>query len=120
MVTVNLTPINTFLTNPGIGWQQKASLTPILSETVYYPERANISWKRLNPADGIYDWTALENEMHQAEQAGKQIAFRIYNMQGESFGGHHVPDWVLAKGGRITDFGSPDYNNCVFQQEWSE
>src|SRR5690606_9583200 len=76
-VTYNPATLNTYLTNPGIGWQDKFG-DFLLPETVVYPERANISWKVLNPGDGTYNWNALDSRMNSAAAQGKQISFRIY------------------------------------------
>ena len=116
-VTINPTAVNTYLTNPGIGWQDKFG-DFLLPETVVYPERANISWLILNPSEGSYNWSALDSRMNSAAAQGKQISFRVYTMQGEDFGGHHVPQWVLNKGATLSA-GEPVYANCVYQTEWS-
>ncbi len=107
--------------NPGMGWQYPGGTFPITepAETVAYGSRADISWKLLNPAEGVYDWSALDSQLKKAISQGKQFSFRVYTMRGESFGGHQVPQWVLNKGAVIVD-GEPDYSNCVYQEEWGK
>ena len=109
-----------YLTNPGIGWQSdRVNLVSsgFLPETVGYVRR-NISWKKLNPDDGQYNWQLLDTFIASARQNGEDISFRIYTMIGDSFGGEEVPQWVLSKGAVILPSGEPDYSNCVYQQEW--
>jgi hypothetical protein len=113
------TALNTYLTNPGIGWQADAGSSHVLSETVTYVPRSDISWNILNPSSGVYNWTVLDNYLLQAISAQKQISFRVYTMRGEGWGGHQVPQWVLNNGAVILSDGSPDYSNCTYQNEWA-
>ena len=83
-----------------------------------YSNRQEISWNILNPADGLYDWTALDRQLSSAVSADKLYSFRVYTMAGESFGGHKVPAWVLDRGAKILPSSEPDYSNCVYQEEW--
>jgi hypothetical protein len=107
-----------YIANPGMGWQRDNSpYSDVFPETVAYT-RSGIRWKDLNPAEGIYDWSPLDDRIHQAKAAGKQFSFRVFTMAGEIYGGHEVPGWVLDKGAVILSSGEPDYTNCVYQDEW--
>lgn len=109
-----------YLTNPGIGWQHFPGIgDQLLPETVTYPDRADISWKVLNPAENVYDWKNLDDKIQAAKNNGQQIGIRIYTMRGESFGGHQVPTWALDKGITLIK-GAPDYNNCTYQDLWAK
>ena len=136
IVSINKTPIPSnsqwidihpeanpeYLANPSIGWQFDSGDTQgssVLPETVSYV-RKEISWKKLNPEEGIYNWQLLDMYIKSAKQNGKDISFRIYTMIGETFGGPEVPQWVLEKGAVILSVGEPDYSNCIYQQEWGE
>ena len=116
-------PESGYLANPGMGWQQSSTDDDqLLPETVSYIQRSQISWRVLNPADGVFNWQILDNFINQAAAQGKQASFRVYTMRGERFGGHQLPQYVLDNGARLTkgkDKG-PDYANCVYQQEWGE
>lgn len=110
-----------YLPNPGIGWQRNHGMDePYLPETVMYPQRSDISWKVLNPADGVYNWQVLDGFIEEAREQGKMLSFRIYTMIGEVYGGHQVPEWVIDDGATITEEGSPDYANCVYQDHWGD
>ena len=118
--TVYPTPLDDYLPNPGIGWQNVTGNQPyLLPETVYYPTRQDISWQVLNPNVGVYDWSVLDNLIQQADAAGKLFSFRVYTMQGESYGGHHVPQWVVNRDSSVIQNRQPNYANCTYQLFWS-
>lgn len=117
LITVSPLVDNTYLTNPGIGWQSDGNSMGV-SETITYPYRPSITWSLLNPSDGTYNWSILDAKINEATAAGKQISFRVATMIGEGYGGHAVPSWVVTKGAVILSSGEPDYSNCIYQQEW--
>lgn len=111
--------ISDYLANPGIGWQEsRIGSPPLLPETVAY-RRPQYGWVDQNPQEGVYNWSAVDADLQAARSAGQQFSFRIYTMQGESYGGHHVPQWVLNEGAVILSSGEPDYSNCTYQAEWA-
>jgi len=117
--TVSPPVVSDYLANPGIGFQAMHNLeAPVLPETVAY-RRPQYGWNAQNPAEGVYDWSAIDADLAAAAALGKQFSFRIYTMRGESFGGHKVPDWVVAKGAVIQG-GQPRYSNCIYQQYWAD
>jgi hypothetical protein len=108
-----------YLENPGMGWQEGTTLDdPVLPETVSY-RRRRYGWSRLNPEEGVYDWSRLDADLAAALAQGKQHSFRIYTMRGEVYGGHLVPGWAIEKGATILASGAPDYSHCVYQREWA-
>jgi hypothetical protein len=109
-----------YITNPGIGWQHAPGIgDPLLPETVMYPQRSELSWRNLNPDEGVYEWDVLDSFIVDAIAENKQLSFRVYTMRGEEFGGHQLPEWVVDAGALIYDNGEPDYSNCVYQNEWA-
>ncbi|HEX6976728.1 MAG TPA: DUF4832 domain-containing protein, partial [Patescibacteria group bacterium] len=111
--------IGDYLSNPGIGWQEAHTLSnPLLPETVSY-RRSTYGWAAQNPGDGNFDWSAVDNDLGAAVASGKQFSFRIYTMKGPGFGGAQIPQWVFDKGATLKD-SSPDYSNCVYQEEWGK
>ena len=118
-ITINPTPINSYLSNPGIGWQDDINdSSGYLPETVAYSDRRDISWDILNPFEGIYNWAALDRQLSLAVDTGRLFSFRVYSMAGETFGGHKIPLWVLEKGAKLLPSGEPDYSNCDYQEAW--
>lgn len=117
-ITINPTPIDTYLTNPGIGWQQMDDVPEgALPETVEYPDRPQIAWQILNPEEGVYLWEILDEKLNEAVADGEMFSFRVYTMRGEVFGGPQVPEWVLDKGANLIE-GEPNYASCIYQEEW--
>ena len=66
-----------YISNPGMGWQYRGGTFPITipAETVAYSRRSQISWNVLNPAEGIYDWSALDAQLQTAVSQGKQSGY---------------------------------------------
>ncbi len=119
LTTISPLQVDKYLANPGIGWQYDVNPeSAVLPETVVYGERLKIGWSTLNPAEGIYDWTALDNLLSSAVAAEKQFSFRVFTMRGQGYGAHTLPDWVIEKGAYILADGSPDYSSCVYQENW--
>ena len=122
-VKIEPVPSDKYFPNPGIGWQ-KGKETPVslnVPESVVYAHRREIGWSVLNPAEDVYDWSALNQALEAATQAGKQFSFRVYTMIGERYGGHMIPDWVLEKGATLLPSSQePDYSNCVYQEQWGK
>ncbi|HKJ26226.1 MAG TPA: DUF4832 domain-containing protein [Anaerolineales bacterium] len=113
---------NLYFSNPGMGWQYQGGTFPMTTpaETVAYSQRNQISWKILNPTEGVYNWGPLDSQLNTAVGQGKQYSFRVYTMIGEVFGGAQVPQWVLNKGAVLLPTGEPNYANCTYQQEWGK
>ena len=119
-IIVHPTYYDGYLYNPGMGWQTVNSERVNFPESVVYANRDMITWKILNPAEGVYNWAPLSEGIAQAATIGKQFSFRVFTISGESYGPEEVPDWVLQKGALIRLDGEPDYSNCVYQQEWGK
>lgn len=118
VVSINPSMRDGYIANPGMGWQRdNSTYSDSLPETVVY-SRSEITWRDLNPAQGQYNWTPLDEQLSLAVRDGKQFSFRVFTVAGEIYGGHHVPDWVLEKGAVILPSGEPDYSNCIYQEEW--
>ena len=125
MITQKVYPqelFDTYISNPGMGWVFKWGMndTSEFDTTIAYSQRNEVSWRVLNPSEGVYDWARLDSQLNYVVKQGKQFSFRVYTMIGEGFGGHQVPTWVLDKGAVILPSGEPDYSNCVYQEEWAK
>lgn len=121
-ITVSPVQLDEYLTNPGIGWQDGPEAFGIMNfpETVDYANRRLIGWSRLNPARGIYDWSALDAQLNEAISQDKQYSFRIYTYVGEGYDGSMIPDWVMNQGAHLLPSGEPDYSSCVYQEAWGQ
>lgn len=121
-IEIRITPIlnEEYLPNPGMGWQDGPETFGIMNfpETVAYSNRREIAWSVLNPAKGVFDWSALDTQLNRAVQAGKQFSFRVYTFVGEGYDGNKIPAWVFTEGATLLPSGEPDYSNCTYQKEW--
>lgn len=117
--TVSPVFIEEYVTNPGMGWQKdRSENSDYFPESVVYASRSDISWRILNPGNGVYNWKPIDDQYEPATLSGQQFSFRVFTMAGEEYGGHQVPEWVLNEGAIILSSGEPDYSNCIYQQEW--
>jgi hypothetical protein len=118
LVTVNLEPINDLLANPGIGWQDTDLFHPRFPQMVSY---ARPEWQTLNPAEGVYDWSALER----LRSAATTFSFGVKTASSPPWGsGQAVPQWVVDKGAVMVNSREdaetayePIYHNCIFLEE---
>lgn len=51
-----------------------------------------VTWKRLNPKPGVYDWDWLEDRIARAQAAGMRVGIHLKGVQREA-----VPDWVIER-----------------------
>lgn len=77
-----------------------------------------VSWKDLEPSDGYYDFSSLDQKLNSGANAGKHIVFRVYlDYPGVDTG---VPKWLTDSGVALEPYRddidqkqglTPDYNN---------
>ena len=53
-----------------------------------------LTWRQLEPAEGFYDWRALDNALAQALRTGTKVVPRVYTNGGSSLAA--TPDWFFA------------------------
>ena len=63
------------------------------------------SWSLVNSADGVFDWSYFDQQVHNAGASGKKILIRI------SDGGTNIPSWVTK--GAATTFSYSDGGSTV-------
>jgi hypothetical protein len=70
------------------------------SEVLVDPQALGINvllnWSDLEPEEGVYDWSALDQALSDAEAHGKRVAPRVYTNASEF--GYATPDWVFDAG----------------------
>lgn len=84
-----------------------------------YDSYRRYSWKTFEPAPGVYDFSALEKDLVEAERAGRKHALRIRSMVLGN--GMDIPEHLAAKLERgwwsrntyIPDWNDPDYLEAV-------
>ncbi|MCW3059052.1 MAG: hypothetical protein JWQ02_873 [Capsulimonas sp.] len=114
--TVRLSPGPGPLDNPLKGWCTYTTAGPIRQP--YSMVYQYVSWKELEPREGVYDFDAWEKRAWNIPSAaGKRVVFRVYLDYPSLPSG--VPDWVVAKGVHLrkyTEEGggqSPDYDDPI-------
>lgn len=88
---------------------------------------ADVTWRELEPEEGLYDWAAIEqeNQLERWRQEGKHIVLRfVCDVPGDT---RHmdIPDWLYEKTGQAGDWYStaygqgfsPDYAQDVFIEQ---
>ncbi len=111
--------VDDYLANPNIGWQDVDPFEPRFPQMVAYrrPE-----WVELNPAEGVYDWSLIE----EMRETAPGISFGIKTTSTPPWGtGQAVPQWVVDKGAPVVytyavdgeEANEPVYTSCVFLEE---
>jgi hypothetical protein len=57
----------------------------------------NAEWIEIEPKEGSYRWTSLDEQIKTADKAGKRVLLRL-------FPGISTPEWVYAKGAKPFEF----------------
>jgi len=112
---VRPTELDGYVPNINMGWQNTYKSFPRFEETVQY---TRLNWNDLNPAEGVYNWSPIEDLRQNAQLVNNGIHFRVRNAQPPPWGpGQVLPDWVVAQGAVIVDSGDgtePLYSDCIF------
>jgi hypothetical protein len=105
-----------------MGWQDTQPTDPRFEETVTYKR---FDWDILNPAEGVYDWSAIEawRRIDSVRGSG-QFSFRIRTARPPPWGeGQAMPAWLVERGAQIQEGDSdeegvrstePLYAGCLF------
>jgi hypothetical protein len=125
-VTVYPTPSAELLTNPGKGWIGYSSdsatgsdfsqLTPAVWDVISVAY-SRFTWAALNPADGIYNWTLIDDLIDEAQSHGKTFAFGVMSANSSS-ANPDVPGWVYNAGATYTTVNAYDpLTNSTYQKQ---
>lgn len=71
----------------------------------------NYGWDSLNPAQGVVDFSAIDNDLATAASLGVPVEFRIAS-------GQHVPDWVKQQVGSYTVPAQHGSETLTFAKYW--
>lgn len=111
-------PIEDYLPNPLMGWQNTRNASPRFVETVAY---ARFNWNELQPAPDVYNWLPIETWLAEAVAEGKQGHFRVRATQPPPWGpGAVIPTWLMEQSLPTleTERGTePIYYSCQFLSE---
>ena len=101
MMTVIPKIDNTPLINPGKGWivydspvgsfENAADASWELATVGY----CRFSWSDIEIADGVYDWTIIDNAIEQCKNEGKTLAFGVMSCNPTSVDDYCTPKFIL-------------------------
>lgn len=130
MVVVNPAEDRSIFGNPGIGWQSNNRIQSSGIGSAGYPIRVayfKYYWKELEPNDGEYDFSKIEQDIFYARAAGQQVAFRVMVVDERTSAPNwlkklNVPGYTYRYYGdgnpnQLPDVWTPDLENSVFQQK---
>lgn len=108
------------LVNPLMGYAPPADSESSGGCSLVY---IDVTWRELEPEEGVYDWEAIEAENHveRWRDEGKHAVFRFVCDRPHREAHRDIPDWLYEKtGGDGTDYDmdygrgySPNYNNEI-------
>ncbi len=123
---------NDVLLNPGKGWVLYGSPYDQSASTMAYATVGYVryDWSSIEPTEGQYNWSLIDNDLNAWVSQGKQFAFGVMNADSSSKEQYVTPHWVFADGAasvRCTTFDDltgqtgiqyePVWDNPVFLQK---
>jgi hypothetical protein len=76
------------------------------------------SWRLLEPSEGVYNWSPIDNELLAVERRGGKLGMRV--MSANSWdGGSAVPDYLMKRMAKGFWFTYPDNGNSVYAPDWN-
>lgn len=86
------TPTHTLVFNPDQGLGECHSVFYPRPEISWaYPGGADVPWWKIEPQEGVYNWSILDNLINIAASSGKKVWIQVYTTEGA------VPDWAEGK-----------------------
>lgn len=122
LIVANPTATDDPLQNPFKGFAPYADTfyeNPAIPQSLAYDD---VTWKALEPnAQGVIDWSALEDDWSQHTERGRRVGFRFKCADPWSNDATDIPDWLISAGVNVfpyaIDGGSgnlPDWDNATF------
>jgi hypothetical protein len=93
-MTIQPVADNSLLINPGKGYAEYWGPTLQYTPTVIGVGYNRCNWNTLETAEGVYDWSWVDNYINNFAQYGKKFAFGVINHGG-------TPQWVFAPGTNV-------------------
>lgn len=101
IITVVPTPIpisDAEIVNPMRGFYRWYGGEPIPQPRPAYDHYARFGWRQLEPARGQYDFSAIEQGLQEAQNAGAKFAFRVMSVN-EFTSPVEIPDYLKQEAG---------------------
>lgn len=87
--------------NPGKGWVLYGMPSDHTASTMAYASVGYMryDWSSIEPAEGVYNWSAIDNALNAWKAHGKQFAFGVMNANSSDWDIPYItPQWVFADG----------------------
>ncbi len=111
-------PIDGYIPNPGMGWQNSWLGEPRFPESIIY---LRFNWDTVHIASDRYDWTELDRAMAEARLDNIKVSFRVRPARPPKWGtGEAMPAWIEQLGAPIAESSSgsePLYHSCIYLEE---
>ena len=94
--------------NPGQGWSaSKGSFARAESLVNVGAVYARFHWAELQPEEGRFNWTPLDETIAFAASKGLPASFRVMCVNRHNTNGEETPQWVFDKGAAYEPFTAP-------------
>ncbi len=120
-ITVYPQESNDLLLNPGKGWvlyypyaDQPQEIWDVIS--VCY---SRLEWNWIEPVEGDFQWSLIDNAIETCAGHGKPFAFGIMAANNSSPSEFVTPEWVFAAGAQSTPYTGTD-NNVIQSPVWND
>jgi autotransporter-associated beta strand protein len=100
---------NTLLINPGKGFASY-KVSPSYGPNVYAVGHNGFCWADLETAEGVYDWSKIDDSIAAFARAGMKICFGVANYSTGTYTQSATPPWVFEAGvasTQVPDSSSP-------------
>jgi hypothetical protein len=95
---------NEVLLNPGKGWVLYGTPRNQSAETIAYATTGYMryNWSDIEPAEGKYNWSFIDNDLNAWHAVGRQFAFGVMNANSSNPSVSYVtPKWVFDDGADV-------------------
>ncbi len=98
--TITPQTTNDVLLNPGKGWVLYGSPVNQSASTMAYASVGYVryDWSSIEPSEGQYNWSVIDNDLNAWVAQGKQFAFGVMNANSSDAVKYITPRWVFADG----------------------
>ena len=110
--------------NPGKGWVRYRSDSTEKEDVLQYVSVGynRFNWNQVEPSEGVYDWTVIDEFINKWDALGKKAAFGIACASSTNATSYLTPKWVFDAGAAYTTFTTsnggtqyvPVWNDEVF------
>jgi hypothetical protein len=99
-VVVRFHETDALFRNPGRGWMAFERLPPKTPRLPYAVGYFRLDWYQVEPGEGKFDWSLIDEAIAAWKPLGARIAFRIMTANAHSPGVYCAPKWLFDTGCR--------------------